>query len=884
MAGLSALAWAIIAVVASTAVSVAMAIKQKQEMEDAQAGLLIQKQGGTHPIPIVYGKRRIAPTKVWEDISNLRLPVYNIPTSADSFFTHQEEATYKSSHSNKNWLHRIDVYCQGPVSLISNIEVDDDAVNTHKRFTQTAKNRPIFRALNKHGYESQTMFSQLSSGFVGITQSMKGNGVAWSWNSFLYAKDDPQYYGNPQVTALVTGLLVWDPRVNPSDPSIKAWSDNPALILLDYLTAKYGKGLSYGDLDIASFMVAADNCDVVVTLPAQDVVPEVVIIYDKESGEYIVVPAGGYNPNGNSTGSQKRFTCNIALQPDVGSKENVVEILKTFKGALPFINGQYVLSMEVAASPVMSFDDSNIIDGVTLSYADRSKRLNQVTVKFPNALKGYKEDAVTWPKPTSDMYATLLAEDSGERLTTETKLSGVTSYSQAEDLAEFMVRDSRNQQILSFKTQPLALQLEPNDIIQVTTDSLSYTDRPYRVRSVKLGTDLTVEVVAQEYDPTVYPWYDGDPEPAPDYVGNTIFDEPSPVQGFFAFSSNLAKADGSIVTSIQTGWDDIVTDTSTVDQIYVGYKTQGATYYEWATVPQGETSHTIVGVIDNIQFDVAVKYRTVVGRESPITTAFIQSTVVSSSIDVIRDGKASNDDLFRLHQRQVQADLDILREVLLSWSQRNIVVADSALYADALTEHLQSAEQVAAAIASDTTVIDGSRITTGIINASLITTGTLSADRILLDGNYLAVVDGLLTIIATPNAGEAVHVADTTGNADPTVTVTRITGGKVSVAVDWSLSRNATAAHDAASPFPVTLTLTRDGTTIKTWTVAEGLGGVWQDGNVGAGEPFVAFGNLNAGYLDNSGASGSAVYTVSATTLSTSYFDLETQLTAQAVV
>ena len=881
---ISALAWVVIALVASTVASAVMANQQKKAMEDAQAGLLIQKQGGTHPIPIVYGERRIAPTKVWEDITKQRFPVSNPSAVSDSYFTHNNEASYPSSRDDEDFLHRIDVWCQGPIQSITNIQIDDDPVATHKRFTQVKNNRPLFRALNKHGSESQSMFTALSSGMSGISSSMKGNGLAWSWNSFMYTADTPQYYGDPKLTAKIKGLQVWDPRDNPSDPTAKAWTDNPSLILLDYLTADYGKGLSYADIDIASFMTAADECDVVVNLPAADVLGTGQLVYVAAIGEYVFIPAGGVNPNGNSIGSQKRFTCNIALQPDVDSKENVTEILKTFKGALPFINGQYVLSMEVAASSVMSFDDSNVIGGVTISYADRSKRLNQVTVKFPNALKGHKEDAVSWPKPTSAMYTTLLAEDSGEKLTTEAKLSGVTSYSQAEDLAEFMVRDSRNQQVISFKTQPLALQLEPNDIIEVTTDSLDYTDRKYRVRSVKLSTDLTVEVVAQEYDPTVYPWYDGEPEPAPEYVGNSIFNEPNAVQGFFAFSSNLAKADGSILTSINTGWVNIETGTSTVDQIYVGYKIQGATSYEWATLPQGETSHIIVGVSDNVQYDVAIKYRTIVGRESPIATAFIQTTAVSSAIDVIRDGTASNDDVFRLHQRQVQTDLDLLREVLLSWSQRNIVVSDSALYADALTEHLQSAEQVAAAIASDTTVIDGSRITTGIINASLITTGTLSADRILIDGNYLAVVNGVLTVIATPNTGEAVHVDDTTGNADPTVTVTRIAGGKVSVAVDWSLSRNSTAAHDATNPFPVTVTLTRDGTTIKTWTVATGLGGFWQDGNVGAGEPFVAFGNINASYLDNSGATGPAVYAVSATTLSTSYFDLETQITAQAVV
>jgi hypothetical protein len=993
--GLSALAWAVISFVASTVISAVMANKQKKEMEDAQAGLLIQKQGGTHPIPIVYGQRRIAPTKVWEDITRQRLPVANPSAVSDSYFTHNNESTYKSSRDDEDFLHRIDVWCQGPIQSITNIEIDDDPVATHKRFTQVKNNRPLFRALNKHGSESQSMFTALSSGMSGISSSMKGNGLAWSWNSFLYTHDTPQYYGDPKLTAKIKGLKVWDARVNPDDPTVKAWSDNPALILLDYLTADYGKGLSYADIDTASFMTVADECDVIVALPTQGVVPEVTIIYDREIGEYIVVPAGGNNPNGNGVVSQKRFTCNIALQPDVDSKENVTEILKTFKGALPFINGKYVLSMEVASSSVMSFDDSNIVGGVTISYADRSKRLNQVTVKFPNSLKGYKEDAVTWPKPTSTMYNTLLAEDSGEKLTTEAKLSGVTSYSQAEDLAEFMVRDSRNQQMIVFKTQPLALQLEPNDIIQVTTDSLDYTDRLYRVRSVKLGTDLTVEVAAQEYDPTVYPWYDGDAEPAPEYVGNSIFDEPNAVTGLTLTADSIENTDGTAISSILVSWAVIESGTSSVDQIYVGHKSSIDADYTWSTLPAEAVSYSIAGITDDDTYTVAVNYRNMVGNYSAdVVSDVVIGQVVTpvgqladsvqrsvrdvrviqgdqdladiTALDTLLETIRIRDDVavanlelsaevIEGRQAVAQQRLDLIAIIDESEAAINITqtaTADdlSALSSDVATlvaavgdsnatittnaiatanflgelttkygvqldvngyvsgfeqlndgstssfkittDNFQIIDPTGVAGQSGTQVFDyesgaitlGSGVT---LNADNITAGTINADRLSLNGQYVTVVGGALTL--TPSFIDSTvtpptEVSNAIGNIDPSVTVTRITGGKVSVGVDWSLSRATGASDSASSPFPVTVTLTRDSTTIKTWTVTEGLGGFWESGNVGAGEPFIAFGNLNAVYLDNSGSTGTAVYAVSATTLATSNFDLTTQLTAQPVV
>ena len=610
---------ALVVSIASVVASVAMGAKQKKEMEDQQAGVLIQKQGGSHPIPLIYGKRRVAPIKVWEDISRQRLPISSVAAVADSGFTHNGEFSYASSRDDEDFLHRIDVWCLGEIDSIDNYEIDDDPM-THKRFINAKSNRPYFRSLNKHGSTTQTMFSELAAGFSGVTTDMTGKGICWSWNSFLYTADTPKYYGDPQVTAEIKGIKVWDPRVNPNDSTIKSWSDNPALVLMDYLTSEHGKGLSYSDLDVDSFKDAADECDIVVSLPSQDTEPTGRLVYIPAIGEYVFVPAVSVSPNANSTTSQKRFTCNLAIQPNVDSKENIAEILKTFKASLPFINGKYVVSMEIAGSSVMSFDNDNVIGGVSLAYADRSKRLNQVTVKFPNATKSYKEDAVTWPTDASTEYSTYLTEDNNEKLNTEATLSGVTSHAQAIDMAEFMVRDSRKQQIVTFKAQPLAMQLEPNDIITLSTDALGLTNKPYRVRSVRINNDLTVEISAQEYDANVYPWNVTTPEPAPEYIPSTIFNDPLAMQNVTATGVTLLNQDTTAITHITVNWDTIVTGTSTVETIQIGHKLTADTEYTWTICPPEQTQQVITGLIDDTTYDIVARYRNIVGNTSPDVT------------------------------------------------------------------------------------------------------------------------------------------------------------------------------------------------------------------------------------------------------------------------
>lgn len=52
-------------------------------------------------------------------------------------------------------------------------------------------------------------------------------------------------------------------------------------------------------------------------------------------------------------------------------------------------------------------------------------------------------------------------------------------------------------------------------------------------------------------------------------------------------------------------------------------------------------------------------------------------------------------------------------------------------------------------------------------------------------------------------------------------------------------------------------------------------------GNNSAGEPYVSFGNFSTQWYDSDTGSGSTTYTLTVSNRSTSYFDLETQLSAQ---
>jgi hypothetical protein len=164
------------------------------------------------------------------------------------------------------------------------------------------------------------------------------------------------------------------------------------------------------------------------------------------------------------------------------------------------------------------------------------------------------------------------------------------------------------------------------------------------------------------------------------------------------------------------------------------------------------------------------------------------------------------------------------------------------------------------------------------LTADSIIAGELSADRIKLDGSYLSVVNGELVVTGAPGIPDPVVVDTQTGNTDASVTVTRVANGNVVIGANWSLAKKwPSATNQPGDPWPVTVTLKRGSTTIKTWTVS----GTFINGSNSYGEPFVAFGHLSANWYDTDTGSGSTTYTLSATTLNTSNFNLETQLSAQ---
>lgn len=614
----------IIAVIAVAAAAYTAYTANQLQNQNPGTGVLVSKHSADEGLRIVYGQRRIAATKVFKTASG---------NPCDLTATNYDSIVYNINGENKDnhrYLHRVDVWALGPIESIVRYYIDGDP-HTAARFQGTT-GKPYFRAVEYYGTGANSYFKDLADASSQWTSTHIGYDVCYSATRYYWSDAKPQYNGEPEVHAVIKGRKIYDPRKDSTrggsgshlweDATTWEWSDNAALCLLDYLTQDYGRGLDLDTwIDVDSFKVGADYCEATVTIPERRrnlTGGTLSNWWNNRDGIFENIGSGSFFPNfrpDQSGTSQSRIALNIALDPKDSIPDNVRHILAVMRGSLPFSQGKFKLAVEDSADSVMDFDLDNIIGGLRIAKGDRSKRYNQVTIEFPNANKDFQPDQVSWPDKNGSLYQTLLDEDNGEVLQTTIKIEGVTDWYQAEDLAEFIVRDSRVGLHCEITLAPIACLLEPGDVITLTHPTPDWESKKFRVRSLAILEDGNVKVKLTEYNPTVYTWGVKNPEPLqpPTNLPNPWADG-TDVTSLTATPFYDANGDETVVNGFDLTWTN-PTDDPTITETRIFYKR--FTDPEWRDSivlgPDDEKAR-ISGLADSGAWDFMVRRRTGTGR------------------------------------------------------------------------------------------------------------------------------------------------------------------------------------------------------------------------------------------------------------------------------
>jgi hypothetical protein len=387
------------------------------------------------PIPLLYGTVKLAGNRIWQD------------------------------DETKNGIKRIVAFSEGEITDITDIRLNDN------------KSTDIsgIKIQKFYGTATQELPDGLKAENVGSLKNI----------AYLYVnvpkgeKIDINY----NLTAIVKGKKV---RVytTPTKYEIK-YSENPAWILFDFLTAYNGRGLCLNDngtlneamvaqmFDMNSFIEAAAYCDTEVFIDGK---------------------------------SSKRFTFNMIFDSQTSHRSLLDEIYRNCRGVLCVKNGKLQFKIDKAETTKKVFTEKDIINGSevfqTLPYEEHYDILKI----------DYISPEHEWNKVQA--FAELPKYRDGVPIEHNVNCYSVTNFQQASRLAWYYI----NSKVLcpyfgSFKTGFKAFDLEVGDVIQIPVILMGLTDYLVKVTSVINNGTGTYTVNYRTYNPELYTDELGSKEP-----------------------------------------------------------------------------------------------------------------------------------------------------------------------------------------------------------------------------------------------------------------------------------------------------------------------------------------------------------------------------------
>lgn len=428
------------------------AIKRKQQQQQNQiAGVLVTKAGTTSPIPVVYGQRRVAGTRVF----------------------------IASDGSENVYLHVVEALCEGPVEGCTELYLADELAATSSNNGASWSIESNFTGFLdvhfKDGSQTGALTSHTFSNLDNIDEhddwpaTAVGNKIAYV---YLVIKFDQDKFGGglPQVTYTVKGKKL--PAIGSNHDTTLTYSTEPARCIYDYLiNPVYGKNIPYTLLDTTTFNAGA-------TYNAQTVA--------KTASDSTAVT---------------RYECNAYIDTDRPLLENLETMFTTCRGGL--ITGdtyKFIQDKPTTASSV-TIDDSNIVGTINFIQANKKTLLNHIRAKFPNESSSfnYQEDISIVESSTLQG-----ASKDGLKLTKDIELAYTTNAEMTARILTEEINSSRQSGIIEVDVDPTLIDLAVGDVVKFTNSTLGQTNKLYRILKTVVKADHIITLNMREYDTNVY--------------------------------------------------------------------------------------------------------------------------------------------------------------------------------------------------------------------------------------------------------------------------------------------------------------------------------------------------------------------------------------------
>ena len=545
------------------------------DFDDFEKGILLNKQSNDASIPVIYGTRLVGGTRVFMETSG----------------------------TDNTYLYMALVMCEGEINGISEIRVDDKVVtfassladNTEVEVASSDGNffkdsASLIRLEPHFGSDGQSASSLLGT-LSSWGSNHKLSGLAYLAIRFTWNQD--AFNSIPKVQAKVQGkkIVTLNSSLVESSPTFSA---NPAFCLLDYLrNERYGKGIPTADIDLQSFRDASVVCDTQVT-PF----------------------SGGSDIN--------LFDCNAVLDTSKKVIENVRELLKGCRGFLPYTSGKYKLIIETTGTASITLTEDDIIGGYTLSSPSKNDKYNRVIVSFVNPDRNFQVDEVQFPPVddsgliSADQHATMKTADGGFLLEGKFDFKTLTSPYQSEEMAEIILRRSREALSLEINVGFDAYDLAIGDIVNITHASLGFSAKAFRVMGITFNEDFTISLTLIEYQASHYTFAS---KTQVSSTPSTNLPNPFSIQppaSVTLTDEMIEYADGITITRLN------IAIGASPDQFVSNYQVEAkqSTESDFKIISVGtQLNHEFLNVIDGATYNVRVKAINSLGVNSTFTSA-----------------------------------------------------------------------------------------------------------------------------------------------------------------------------------------------------------------------------------------------------------------------
>lgn len=366
--------------------------------------------------------------------------------------------------------------------------------------------------------------------------TMRGDGIAYAgfrltWDNQSGAGDIGQKIwsgGLPNVTAVIDGKIVFDPRLGTN-----VFSSNAALVICDYLLDdQYGLGVEYATgINIPALIAAANACD-----------------------EAIVGADGQV---------RGRYTINGSFPSDANPDEVLGKMAAAMHGKIIYDGNQWTILAGVYIAPDNELTDDDMVEPstvITLTSARDSY----------NSVKGTCTDGRSILYPTRDFPAivsdTFRAQDNGWFREKDIELPLTNDLNTAQRIAKIDLLRNRQEVIETFIGRPICWRIRAGDTILRHSERYGWSSKPFEVQSVRFvsrageggeGPRLCVELVLQETDPSIYEWSTSE-EQVIDPAPNTDFPNPFVVAPPGAITAieelYVSRQGGGVKSALKLSW------------------------------------------------------------------------------------------------------------------------------------------------------------------------------------------------------------------------------------------------------------------------------------------------------------------------------------------